>query len=65
MARKKDYKATLSSVVKGFDAVEDSLIVDLPLNSRNRRQIDHSRYMGFGFDAWAVQSIFVIRALLQ
>ncbi|QHB28160.1 glyoxylate carboligase [Pseudomonas monteilii] len=65
MARKKDYKAVLSSDVKGFDAVEDSLIIDLPINPRNHRQIDHSRYMGFGFDSWAVQSIFVIRALLQ
>ncbi|MBP2697672.1 hypothetical protein [Pseudomonas aeruginosa] len=65
MARKKDYKAVLSSVTKGFEAVEDSIKIDLPRNPRNHRQIDHSQYLGLGFDAWAIQSIFVIRALLQ
>ncbi len=65
MARKKDYKAVLSSVTKGFEAVEDNIKIDLPRNPRNHRQIDHSQYLGLGFDAWAIQSIFVIRALLQ
>lgn len=65
MARKKDYKAVLSSVVKGFDAVEDDIIVHFPRNPRACRRIDHSQYLGLGFDAWAIQSIFVIRTLLQ
>lgn len=65
MARKKGYKAVLPSVVKGFDAVEISLIIELPRNPRRFRRIDHSRYMGFGFDAWAIQSVIVINALLQ
>lgn len=65
MARKKDYKAVMPSVTKGFEAVDDAIRIDLPRNPRNHRQIDHSQYLGLGFDAWAVQSMYVIRALLQ
>ncbi len=65
MARKKDYKAVMPSVTKGFEAVDDAIRIDLPRNPRNHRQIDHSQYLGLGFDAWAVQSMHVIRALLQ
>lgn len=65
MARQKSYKAVLHSVTKGFEAVEDNIRIDLPRNPRNHRQIDHSQYLGAGFDAWAIQSIYVIRALLQ
>ncbi len=39
--------------------------INLPRNPNNYRQIDHSQYLGLGFDAWAIQSIYVIRALLQ
>lgn len=65
MARKKDYKAVMPSVTKGFEAADDAIRIDLPRNPRNHRQIDHSQYLGLGFDAWAVQSMYVIRALLQ
>ncbi|MDE1533687.1 hypothetical protein P5706_33880 [Pseudomonas sp. ChxA] len=65
MARQKNYKAALQSVTKGFESVEDSIKIDLPRNPRNHRQLDHTQYLGFGFDAWAIQSIHVIRALLQ
>lgn len=65
LARQKNYKAVLPSVTKGFEAVDDSIKIDLPRNPRKYRQIDHSRYLGLGFDAWAIQSIYVIRALLQ
>ncbi|ETK17407.1 hypothetical protein H097_15546 [Pseudomonas sp. FH4] len=65
MARQKNYKAALQSVTKGFEAAEDSIKIDLPRNPRNHRQLDHSQYLGLGFDAWAIQSIYVIRALLQ
>ncbi|MCE7773714.1 hypothetical protein P5706_10830 [Pseudomonas sp. ChxA] len=65
MARQKNYKAVLQSVTKGFEAVEDSIKIDLPRNPRNHRQLDHSQYIGLGFDAWAIQSIYVIKALLQ
>lgn len=65
MARQKIYKAALESVTKGFEAVEDSIIIDLPRNPRNYRRIDHSQYLGLGLDTWAIQSTYVIRALLQ
>lgn len=65
MVRQKNYKAALQSVTKGFDAVEDCIKIDLPRNPTNYRRIDHSQYLGLGFDAWAIQSIFAIRALLQ
>lgn len=65
MARKKNYTAALQSVTKGFEAVEDSIKIDLPRNPRSYRQINHSQYLGLGFDAWATQSIHVIRALLK
>ena len=65
VARKKDYKAVMPSVTKRFEAVDDAIRIDLPRNPRNHRQIDHSQYLGLGFDAWAVQSMYVIRALLQ
>jgi hypothetical protein len=65
LARQKNYTATLQSITKGFEAVEDSIKIDLPRNPRGYRQIDHSQYLGLGFDAWAIQSIHVIRSLLQ
>lgn len=65
MARKKSYKADLQSIAQGFEALEDDLIIELPRNPRHFRKIDHTRYLGFGFDAWAIQSIHVIRALLN
>ncbi|MGY2257699.1 hypothetical protein [Pseudomonas sp. SDO55104_S430] len=65
MARQKNYKAALPSVTKGFESVEDSIKIELPRNPRGYRQIDHSQYLGLGFDAWAIQSINVIRVLLQ
>ncbi|MFV1943529.1 hypothetical protein VPH49_22200 [Pseudomonas luteola] len=65
MARKKNYKAEMQSITKGFEAVEDDLVILLPKNPRNFGKIDHSHYMGIGFDAWAVQSIHVIRALVN
>lgn len=65
MARKKNYKAEMQSVTKGFETVENELRIDLPKNPRNVTKIDHSQYIGFGFDAWAIQSIHVIRALVN
>ncbi|NAP19626.1 hypothetical protein B1F77_15595 [Pseudomonas syringae] len=65
MARQKNYRAVLPSVTKGFEGVDDSIKIDLPRNPRKYRQIDHSPYLGLGFDAWAIQSIYVIRTLLQ
>ena len=64
MAREKNYKAVLQSVTKGFEAVDDNTKIDLPRNPSNYRQLDHSQYLGLGVDAWAIQSIYVIRALL-
>lgn len=65
MGRKKIYKAESKSVTKGFEAVEDVLKVDLPRNPRGLTKIDHGQYIGLGFDAWAIQSIHVIRTLLD
>lgn len=65
MARQKNYTAAPQSVTKGLEAVEDSIKIDLPRNPRSYRKIDHSQYLGLGFDAWATQSIHVIRALLK
>ncbi|WP_273662172.1 hypothetical protein O0081_09755 [Pseudomonas aeruginosa] len=65
MARQKSYKAVMRSVTKGFEAVEDDIKIDLPRNPRNHRQLDHTKYLGLGFDAWAIQSLHVIKALLQ
>jgi len=64
LARQKNYKAVLQSVTKGFEAVDDNTKIDLPRNPSNYRQLDHSQYLGLGVDAWAIQSIYVIRALL-
>ncbi|ENM3072302.1 TPA: hypothetical protein L3652_007085, partial [Pseudomonas aeruginosa] len=55
----------MRSVTKGFEAVEDDIKIDLPRNPRNHRQLDHTKYLGLGFDAWAIQSLHVIKALLQ
>ncbi|MFP8282065.1 hypothetical protein ACLHYC_01455 [Pseudomonas aeruginosa] len=65
MARKKNYKAELQSVTKGFEAVEDDLVIFLPRNPRAVTKIDHTQYLGMGFDAWAIQSLYVIRSLLS
>jgi len=65
LARQKNYKSALQSVTIGFEAVDDSIKIDLPSNPRNHRQLDHSQYLGSGFEAWTIQSIYVIRALLQ
>ncbi|WP_260601018.1 hypothetical protein [Pseudomonas aeruginosa] len=65
LARKKNYKAEMQSVTKGLEAVEDGLVILLPKNPRKVGKIDHAQYMGVGFDAWAVQSAHVIRALLN
>lgn len=65
MARKKNYKAELQTVTQGFDSLESDLIIELPRNPRHYRKIDHTKYLGFGFDAWAIQSIHVLRALLN
>lgn len=65
LARKKNYKAEMQSVTKRFEAVEDDLVILLPKNPRNFGKIDHLQYMGIGFDAWAVQSTHVIRALVN
>ncbi|EAB3138051.1 hypothetical protein CG959_15290 [Salmonella enterica subsp. enterica serovar Newport] len=65
MARKKNYKAVLNSFTKTADMAENPIKIDLPRNPRNHRQIDHSQYLNLGFDAWAIQSIYVIRLLLQ
>lgn len=64
MARSKEYKATLVTVTKGFEAIDDRLKISLPKNPRNHRQIDHSQYIGLGLDAWATQSLHVIDTLL-
>ncbi|HFK2002986.1 TPA: hypothetical protein ACGW3W_002283 [Pseudomonas aeruginosa] len=65
MARKKNYKAEMHSVTKGFETVENELVIDLPKNPRNVTKIDHTQYIGLGFDAWAIQSTHVIRALVN
>ncbi|HCL6312621.1 hypothetical protein RRL14_25160 (plasmid) [Citrobacter freundii] len=65
MSREKNYKATLPSVMKGSSAIDDSIKLCLPRNPGNHRQIDHSQYLGSGFDEWAIQSIFVIKILLE
>ncbi|TPG90009.1 hypothetical protein EAH72_30755 [Pseudomonas caspiana] len=65
MARQKNYTAALQSVTKGFEAVEDDISINLPRNSKNHKKLDHSKCLGSGFDAWAIQSLHVIRALLH
>lgn len=65
MARQKNYVASLQSVTKGFESVDNDIIIDLPRNPRSHKKLDHSKYLGVGFDAWAIQSLHVIRALLH
>ncbi|WP_432218605.1 hypothetical protein ACREYJ_04575 [Pseudomonas kribbensis] len=65
MARKKNYTADLQVAAKDFENAEDEMIVWLPRNPRHSRKIDHAKYLGSGFDSWAIQSIQVIRALLN
>ncbi|MGP3004599.1 hypothetical protein [Serratia bockelmannii] len=65
MAHQKNYKVVLNSVTKKFEVGEELIRIDLPRNPRKYRQIDHSQYLNVGLDAWAIQSIYVIRALLQ
>ena len=65
LTRQKNYKATLQSFTKKFEPTEESIKIDLPKNPRGHKKIDHSQYLGFGFDAWAIQSIHVIRILLR
>lgn len=65
MAQRKNYKAAQQSGTEKFDTAKENIKIDLPRNPRNHRQIDHSQYLGLGFDTWAIQSIDVIRTLLQ
>lgn len=65
MAQQKHYKTALQPGTRKLEPAVENLKIDLPRNPRNHRQIDHSQYLGLGFDAWAIQSIHVIRALLQ
>lgn len=65
MARQKNYTASLKSVTEGFEAVENNICIDLPKNPRNHKKLDHEKYLGLGFDAWAIQSLHVIRVLLH
>ena len=65
MGRKKNYKVELLEVKSGFESIEDEMIVELPRNPKNSRRIDHTQYLGSGFDAWAIQSINVIRAIFN
>ena len=65
MARQKNYTASLKSVTEGFEAVENNICIDLPKNARNHKKLDHAKYLGLGFDAWAIQSLHVIRVLLH
>lgn len=65
MAQRKNYKAAQQSGTEKFETAKENIKIDLPRNPRNHRQIDHSQYLGLGFDAWAIQSIDVIRTLLQ
>lgn len=65
MGKQKNYKTALQPDTKKLEPAVESIKIDLPRNPRNHRQIDHSQYLGLGFDAWAIQSIHVIRALLQ
>lgn len=65
MGRKKNYKAELESVTNGMEAMDDQLWVELPMNPRRYKTIDHTQYMGLGFDLWAIQALHVIRSLLS
>ncbi|MFA1025650.1 hypothetical protein ALP10_200194 [Pseudomonas syringae pv. helianthi] len=65
MARQKNYTASFESVTDGFQAFENNICIDLPRNPRNHRKLDHAKYLGLGFDAWAIQSLYAIRALLH
>ncbi|MEY7874989.1 hypothetical protein [Enterobacter roggenkampii] len=65
MSREKNYKAASPFVIKETDAVNDSIKLSLPRNPSNHRQIDHSQYLGSGFDEWAIQSLFIIKTLLK
>jgi hypothetical protein len=65
LARQKNYTASLKSVTEGFEAVENNICIDLPKNARNHKKLDHAKYLGLGFDAWAIQSLHVIRVLLH
>nr|WP_159465546.1 hypothetical protein [Scandinavium goeteborgense] len=65
MAQQKNYKEGLQSGTKKLEPAAENIKIDLPRNPRNHRRIDHSQYLGLGFDAWAIQSIYVIGALLQ
>lgn len=65
MARQKNYTSTLPSTTKESDAIDDNIKINLPRNPRNHRELDHSQYLGIGFDTWAIQSMIVIRVLLR
>ena len=65
MARQKNYTASLKTITEGFETVENDIYIDLPRNPRNHKKLDHTKYLGLGFDAWAIQSLHVIRTLLH
>ncbi|VVP03855.1 hypothetical protein [Pseudomonas fluorescens] len=65
MSRKKNYKVELLETKNAFESIEDEMIVELPRNPKHSRRIDHRKYLGSGFDAWVIQSIYVIRAIFK
>lgn len=62
---RKNYKAKSFARTKETEHWAADAKVLLPRNPSTYREIDHSRYLGTGFDAWVFQIAFVLRALLS
>lgn len=60
----KNYKAQCSASLAPADLWNNDPKVPLPRNPTTYREIDHTKYLGSGFDAWAFQSASVLRLLL-
>lgn len=65
MSRKKNYTSAQPSAAEVADTVDDNIRLRLPRSPSSQRELDHSQYLGKGFDDWAIQSIFVIKKLLD
>lgn len=62
--QKKNYKSSSLNLTDN-PVAEQVLRISVPRNPSSWRELDFTRYLGFGFDAWATQSAFVLNALLS
>lgn len=66
MPRYKNFKASESNSqpITPAEPVSKSLITLLPPNPKRWKQIDHSKYLGLGFDQWVIQIDAIIKSLI-